>query len=82
MNETMKAKWQKLRMKLVMSIGQQLKMEKNDIILMIYYLSTPKKIKEFSDWTITKTVNGKIDSTPEAVMSAATRIGRGMDPLD
>lgn len=82
MDAAMKKKWQVATTRLIISVGKQLQMEKHDQILMMMMLNTPEKVKKFSDWVRTKTVNDKVESTPMKVLSAATRIGRGMEPLD
>ena len=82
MEEALKKRWKDCRTKLIILIGKQLKMEKDDQILMMMSLNTPEKIKKFSDWTRARTKSNKIISTPMKVLSAATRIGRGMEPLD
>ena len=69
-------------MDLTIDIGEQLRMEENDQILIVMSLNTPRKIMKFVNWVKTKTKGDKIQSTPMKVLSAATRIGRGMDPLD
>lgn len=56
-------------------------MEKEDQILMMMSLNTPEKISKFSEWTKTKTVNGKLKSTPEEVMHIVTLIAKEK-PLD
>ena len=56
-------------------------MEDKDMVLMMLSLNTPRKIKRFSDWTKTKTVDDRIQATIPQVLSAATRIGRGMEPM-
>ena len=82
MDEATKKKWQVATTRLIISVGKQLQMEKHDQILMMMMLNTPEKVIKFSDWVRTKTVNDKVVSTPMKVLSAATRIGRGMEPLD
>ena len=82
MDEALKKKCRENITRLTIIIGKQLHMEKNDQILMIMCLNTPEKIKKFSDWARARTTDNKINSTPMKVLSAATRIGRGMEPLD
>ena len=82
MDDQLKKKWADFIAEMICSIGKQLKMEEKDQILMLKYLNTPNKINKFVEWTKTKTVNDKINSSPMKVLSAATRIGRGMEPLD
>ena len=81
MNQDLKMKWKSCRTRLVISIGQQLRMEKEDQILMMMSLNTPENISKFSEWTKTKTVNGKLKSTPEEVMHTVTLIAKEK-PLD
>lgn len=82
MDETLRKSCQETVTRMTITIGKQLNMEKNDQILMLMMLNTPEKIKKFSDWARVRTENNIIRSTPMKVLSAATRIGRGMDPLD
>lgn len=82
MEEAMKKKWQVTTTRLIISIGKQINMEKNDQILMMMCLNNPERVKKFSDWVRTKTVNNKVNSTPEEVVRAATRIYQGLKPLD
>lgn len=76
MDKDFKKEWRDIITKLVISIGEQLKMEKNDQILMLMFLNTPRKIKKFSDWARSKTENNKINSTPEEVMHIVSVIQR------
>ncbi len=46
---------------------------------MMMSLNTPEKAIKIVEWARPKTVNDKMQMTPEAIMSAATRIGRGMN---
>ncbi len=82
MDVATKKNWQDTTTHLIIAIGKQLKMEKEDQILMMMCLNTPEKVKMFTGWARKKTKGNKIQSTPAQVMSAATRIGRGMEPLD
>ena len=82
MDEDLKKRCRENITRLTIIIGKQLNMEEKDQILMLMYLNTPRKIKKFSDWARARTVDDKINSTPMKVLSAATRIGRGMEPLD
>lgn len=68
--------------RLIIDIGIQLNMEKNDQILMMLCLNTPSKIKRFVDWAKERTVGNEIKSDSIKVLRAATRIGRGIEPLD
>jgi len=82
MDDKLKKEWVDFIAEMICSIGKQIRMEEKDQILMLKYLNTPNKINKFVEWAKTKTVNDKIQSTPMKVLSAATRIGRGMEPLD
>ena len=82
MDETLRKNCQEALAKMTITIGKQLSMEKNGQVFMMMMLNTPEKIKKFSDWARARTVDDKINSTPMKVLSAATRIGRGMEPLD
>ena len=82
MDDKLKKDWENFIAEMICSIGKQHRMEEKDQILMLKYLNTPNKINKFVEWAKTKTVNDRINSTPTRILSAATRIGRGMDPLD
>ena len=82
MDEQLRKKCQDAIARTTVAIGKQLNMEKHDQILMLMMLNTPEKIKKFSDWARSRTENNIIHSTPMKVLSAATRIGREMEPLD
>lgn len=82
MDEELRKKCQDAIARTTVAIGKQLNMEKHDQILMLMMLNTPEKIKKFSDWARARTENNIIHSTPMKVLSAATRIGREMEPLD
>lgn len=56
-------------------------MEECDQVLMIMLLNTPEKIHNFVEWARTKTVNDRIQSTPEEVMHIVAMIDREEDPL-
>ena len=77
MEEDLKKAWRESITRLTIIIGKQLKMEKEDQWLMMLCLDTPRKIKRFSDWAKTKTVNNKLNSTPEEVMHIVTLIAKG-----
>ena len=82
MEENLKKQWREARTDLIISIGKQLGIERDDQILMMMCLNTPEKIMKFSNWTKTKMPdNETVKAIPEQVVSAATRIGRGMEPL-
>ena len=49
---------------------------------MMICLNTPSKIKRFVDWAKERTVGNEIKSDSIKVLRAATRIGRGIEPLD
>ena len=76
MDAALKKKWADFITRLTISVGKQLDMERDDQILMMMCLNTPNKILKFVDWTKTKTVNNRIQSTPEEVMHIVTLIAK------
>ena len=81
MDKATKEKWRVTTTRLIISIGKQLNIEKNDQILMMMCLNNPERVKMFSDWVRTKTVDNKLQSTPEEVMHIVTLIAKEK-PLD
>ncbi len=80
MDEATKKQWQVTSTRLIISIGKQLHIKKEDQIIMMMYLNTPKRIKMFSDWVKSKMENNKVNSTLEEVMQAANIIANGRMP--
>lgn len=77
MDKALANRWANFITRLTISIGKQLNMEKEDQILMLMCLNTPKKITQFVDWTKTKTIKDKLHSTPAEVMHVVTLIAKG-----
>ena len=68
---------------IIISIHQeQMPLEMNDMILMCLKLDTKPKADKFVQWIGRHLNNGKLESNPDRILSAATRIGRGMEPND
>ena len=82
MTEEMRRRWQNNIAGLTVIIGEKLGMSDPEMNLMMMHLNTPRKIKRFSDWMKTKEEGETITATIPQVLSAATRIGRGWEPLD
>ena len=82
MDNNLKKEWADFITRLTISIGRQLNMDKADQWLMMMCLNTPRKINRFMDWARFKTVDNKLESTPEEVMHIVTLIAKGIEPLD
>lgn len=64
------------------AINEQIPLEEMDMVLMSMKLNNSQKVDKFFQW-IERHLNGeKLESTPNRILSAATRIGRGLEPND
>lgn len=57
-------------------------LEMPDQVLILLYLTTEQKAEKFFQWVRRHQTESGFDSTPAKVLSAATRIGRDMEPND
>ena len=67
---------------IITTINHQMPLPMEDMVLMSMVLKTKPKVDEFFRW-IGRHLNGeKLESDPDRILSAATRIGRGLEPND
>ena len=67
---------------MISAINNQIPLPMEDMVLMSMVLKTKPKVDEFFRW-IGRHLNGeKLESDPDRILSAATRIGRGLEPND
>ncbi len=67
---------------IITTINHQMPLPMEDMVLMSMVLNTKPKADKFVQW-IERHLNGeKLESTPNRILSAATRIGRGLEPND
>lgn len=82
LTEEQKEKWLELITELTVTIGKQLKMTKNNQLLIMMSMNTPKMIHEFSGWIRRHTENNKIMLTENQVMKATWAIAHGEAPTE
>ena len=64
--------------KLISSISREVQLDKSDQVLLLLQLDTEEKVSLFNRWVKTKLVNGTLKSTPEEIMNASAKIGKGI----
>ena len=65
---------------LVVSISNQIPMEKENTVLILMQLNTEKKIMTFSKWIESRMSGETLNATETEIMRASTRISKGLEP--
>ena len=74
--------YQKMLIKLLNSIDNQIPLKAEDKVLMVLSLNSEEKIVEYSRWVKSKLDGERLNATYTEIVQAAVWIGKGLSPED
>ena len=67
--------YEKVLMNLIVSISREIRLEKQDQVLIAMELNSEKKIKRFRDWVESRMDGEQLNAKPAEIVRAAVKIG-------